>query len=646
VTVFEVWAPDHDRIELVLGDRRVPMTPVDPGSSSPGALAAHREGWWAAEVDDAGAGTHYRYSVDGGPPRPDPRSRWQPEGIDGPSAVVDHAAFAWTDGAWTGRRLASSVLYEMHIGTFSPEATFDGAIDHLDHLVDLGVDAIEILPVAEFGGDRGWGYDGVLLWAPHHAYGGPDGFKRLVDAAHARGIAVVLDVVYNHLGPAGNYLGEYGPYFTDRYATPWGSAINVDGDGSDEVRRFIMDNACAWLDDYHVDGLRLDAVHAIIDQSALHLLEEMAGRVGALEDRLGRTKWLIAESDRNDPRLVASTEAGGWGLDATWSDDFHHALHSALSGDRDGYYVDYGSLALLARTLRHVYAYGRDWSPFRRRHHGRPAGDLPGTRFLGYAQNHDQIGNRAVGERLAALVSPGRLKIAAALVLTAPFVPMLFQGEEWAASTPWIYFTDHRDPDLGRAVSDGRRREFGAFGWAPDDVPDPQDPESWRRSLLDWDEVHEGGHAEMLAWHRTLLQLRRTVGDLSDGRRQSIVVSSSEEEQWLRMDRGAVTVVCNLSGDERSFAMDGTVLLAGSEAGVALGPSGAGGVVAGAGGVVAGAGGVVSGAGGVVAGASGPVAGAGGVGAGASGAVSGAGGGTLVLPADSVAVVGPAAGGA
>jgi maltooligosyltrehalose trehalohydrolase len=562
MTVFELWAPGHDRVELVLEDRRVEMEGV--------AASGGTDGWWRAEVTGAGAGTRYRYSVDGGPPRPDPRSRWQPDGIDGPSAIVDHEAFAWTDTAWHGARLASSVLYELHIGTFSPDASFDGVIDHLDHLVDLGVTAIEVLPVAEFGGERGWGYDGVLLWAPHHAYGGPDGLKRLVDAAHGRGIAVVLDVVYNHLGPAGNYLAEFGPYFTDRYATPWGSAVNVDGEGSDEVRRFIIDNACAWLEDYHIDGLRLDAVHAIIDQSALHVLEELAATVSALSDRLGRHKWLIAESDRNDPRLVASPEAGGFGLDATWSDDFHHALHAALSGDRDGYYVDYGSLALLGRTLRHVYAYGRDYSPFRDRHHGRPAGGLPGTRFLGYAQNHDQIGNRAVGERLAALVSTGRLKIAAALVLTSPFVPMLFQGEEWAASTPWLYFTDHQDPELGRAVSEGRRREFGAFGWAPEDVPDPQDPESWRRSLLDWSEVATGVHAELLEWHRTLLHLRRSVPDLTGGRREAITIEVSDDQQWLRMDRGAITVACNLAAEERRLVVGVADVLARSDEGVCL----------------------------------------------------------------------------
>jgi maltooligosyltrehalose trehalohydrolase len=570
VTAFELWAPDHDRVELVLEDggtaaTRVEMSPVaDPGGAG---------GWWRVDVP-AAAGTTYRYSVDGGPPRPDPRSRWQPEGIDGPSAVVDHRAFAWTDEDWHGAPLASRVLYELHIGTFSPAGTFDAAIGHLDHLVDLGVSAIELLPVAEFSGERGWGYDGVLLWAPHHAYGGPEGLKRLVDAAHARDIAVVLDVVYNHLGPAGNYLHEFGPYFTDRYATPWGSAVNVDGAGSDGVRRFIIDNACAWMEDYHIDGLRLDAVHAIIDQSALHLLEEMAANVEARADRLGRTLWLIAESDRNDPRLVASPEAGGFGLDASWSDDFHHAVHSALSGDREGYYVDYGSLQVLARTLRHVYAFGRDYSPHRTRHHGRPVGGLPGARFLGYAQNHDQIGNRAVGERLAALVSVGRLKIAAALVLTAPFVPMLFQGEEWAASTPWLYFTNHQDPELGQAVSEGRRREFAAFGWKPEEIPDPQDVETWRRSVLDWTEADSGVHAEMLDWHRTLLRLRRAVPDLTNGRRDRIHVEVSEDEQWLLMARGAVTVACNLAAVPRRLPVGAGTILAGSDAGIDLDATG------------------------------------------------------------------------
>jgi maltooligosyltrehalose trehalohydrolase len=539
MTELRVWAPGHEGVEAVLDDRRVPMEATDGG-------------WWQVDLPGAGVGTRYRFSVDGGPPRPDPRSPWQPEGIDGPSATVDHGAFAWGDTAWRGARLPSSVLYELHVGTFTPGGTFDAAITRLDHLVDVGVDAIEILPVAEFGGERGWGYDGVLLWAPHHAYGGPDGLKRLVDAAHARGIAVVLDVVYNHLGPAGNYLAEYGPYFTDRYSTPWGAAINVDGAGSDGVRRFIIDNALMWMRDYHIDGLRLDAVHAIVDESALHVLEELAVAAEELADATGRSTWLIAESDRNDPQLVRSRQAGGFGLDASWSDDFHHALHAVLTGERDGYYADFGTIAQLARSLERVYVYGRDYSPFRDRHHGRPAGDLPRTRFIGCLQNHDQIGNRAVGERTAALLGTGRLKVAAALVLTAPFVPMLFQGEEWGASTPWQYFTDHPDPELGRAVSEGRRREFAAFGWDPESVPDPQDPETWRRSVLDWGELGKPEHASVLDWHRTLVALRRDWPELRDGHADGTSVRFSEEAGWLLVERGRVAVAVNIGTEAQA----------------------------------------------------------------------------------------------
>ncbi|HWG74503.1 MAG TPA: malto-oligosyltrehalose trehalohydrolase [Acidimicrobiales bacterium] len=554
---FTVWAPGHEAVEVDLAGRRVAMV----------AVAA---GWWHAYVDGAGAGTRYRFCVDGGPALPDPRSPWQPDGIDGPSATVDHACFPWTDRAWRGAPLASAVIYECHVGTFSPEGTFDGAIARLDHLVDLGATAIELLPVAEASGDRGWGYDGVLLWAPHHAYGGPTGLKRLVDAAHARGIAVVLDVVYNHLGPSGNHLAKFGPYFTDRYQTPWGEAVNFDGAGSDGVRRFVIDNARMWLEDYHLDGLRLDAVHAIVDESALHVLEEMAVTVGDLSDHLGRQLWLIAESDRNDPRLVRSREAGGYGLAASWSDDFHHALHAVLTGERSGYYEDFGRLSQVATALRRVYVYGRDWSPFRQRHHGRPAGELPGTRFLGYSQNHDQVGNRAVGDRTAALMSPGRLKIAAALVLCSPFVPMIFQGEEWGASTPFQYFTDHRDPELGQAVSEGRRREFAAFGWAADDVPDPQDPATFERSKLDWLEVGKEPHSSLLGWCRDLIALRRRHSELTDGHLNGVQVDCDDGSAWLCMRRGRVAVAVNLAATTRELPVAAGELALASEPGVDL----------------------------------------------------------------------------
>jgi maltooligosyltrehalose trehalohydrolase len=521
------------------------------------ALSPAGGGWWEASIDSAGPGTRYRYSLDGGPPRPDPRSPYQPSGIDGPSEVVDHTAFHWTDQGWRGTPLSGAVLYELHVGTFTHSADFDGVISHLDHLVSLGVTAVELMPVAEFSGNRGWGYDGVLLYAPHHAYGGPSGLKRLVDAAHARGLAVVMDVVYNHLGPAGNYLGEYGPYFTDRYSTPWGQAVNFDGPDSDSVRAFFIDNAIMWLRDYHIDGLRLDAVHAIVDTSAVHVLEQLATSVASLSAYLGRTLWLIVESDLNDPRVVRRPEVGGYGMDAQWSDDFHHALHSVLTGERSGYYADFGSLDSVARALTRAYVVDGRYSRHRRRTHGRPVGSLSGHRFLGYAQNHDQVGNRALGERLSQLVNPGRLRVAAALVLTSPFVPMLFQGEEWGASTPFQYFTDHQDPGLGSAVSRGRRSEFAAFGWSPSEVPDPQDPATWERSVLRWDELSKEEHASLLAWHRYLIQLRAALPSLTDGRLDLVQVAFSSDDGWLTMRRGPVVVAVNLGSGRQGVRVSG-----------------------------------------------------------------------------------------
>ncbi|MDQ3980579.1 MAG: malto-oligosyltrehalose trehalohydrolase, partial [Actinomycetota bacterium] len=376
------------------------------------------------------------------------------------------------------------------------------------------------------------------------AYGGPDGFKALVDACHGRGLAVLLDVVYNHLGPSGNYLGQYGPYFTERYATPWGSAVNLDDAYSDEVRAFFVENALHWLRHYHVDGLRLDAIHAILDTSALHLLEELAVRVDELEDELGRPLVLVAESDLNDPRVIRDRDLGGYGIDAQWSDDFHHAIHALLTGERTGYYADFGSVSHLAKALRHAFVYDGAYSAHRRRRHGRSPAGLPPSRFLGYSQTHDQVGNRAGGERLSTLVGPARARMAAALVLCAPFVPLLFQGEEWAASTPFQYFTDHEDPQLGKAVSEGRRREFAAFGWKPEDVPDPQDPETFRRSVLNWAEIEQESHASVLEWYRRLMALRRQHR-LDAGGFESVEVHAEEDEHWLVLDRGRVVVAFN-----------------------------------------------------------------------------------------------------
>jgi maltooligosyltrehalose trehalohydrolase len=476
---FTLWAPRSSRVEVDVDGRRLPMAPVGGGR-------------YEAEVADAGPGTRYAFVLDGGEPLPDPRSMSQPDGVTGLSEVVDHGAFRWTDHEWRGFHLPSAVLYELHVGTFSPEGTFDGVIGRLDHLVDLGVTAVELMPVAEFPGARGWGYDGVDLYAPHHSYGGTDGLKRLVDACHANGLGVVLDVVYNHLGPAGNFLPRFGPYFTDRYTTPWGDAVNLDGQGSDEVRAFFVDNARMWLRDYHVDGLRLDAVHAIFDSSPVHFLAELADTAAAVGPP---RRWLVAESETNEPVLTRPRADGGYGLDAQWHDEYHHALHAFLTGERDGYYAPFGEVADVVAAL---------------------AAAVPPHRYVGFAQNHDQVGNRARGDRSSHLLSVDGLKVLAASVLLSPLVPLLFQGEEWGASTPFLYFTDHDDPGLAQAVSEGRRREFAAFGWKPEEVPDPQNPATFEASRLDWSELDKPPHAELLAWHRELLRLRRGVGGRHD----------------------------------------------------------------------------------------------------------------------------------
>jgi maltooligosyltrehalose trehalohydrolase len=570
---FRVWAPERRQVDVVLpGTRRVPMLRRDGG-------------WWASAVSGAGPGTDYAFSIENGPALPDPRSPFQPSGIHGPSRVVDHGAFAWSDGGWRGLPLAGSVLYECHIGTFSPEATFDGAIGRLEHLAALGVDAVELMPVAEFSGSRGWGYDGVDLFAPHHAYGGPDGLKRLIDAAHSRGLGVVMDVVYNHLGPAGNYLPAFGPYFSERHHTSWGPAVNFDGPDSDEVRRFVTDNALMWLRDYHCDGLRLDAVHAIADDSATHILEQLAAEVTALAAHLGRPAFLIAESDLNNPVFVRSADAGGYGLDAAWADEWHHALHATLTGDRSGYYEDFGPLPVLAKALRQAWVYDGIYSPHRRRVHGRPPAGLAGTQFVVFTQNHDQVGNRAAGERTAALMSDGRLRVAAALLLTSPFVPLLFQGEEWGASTPFQYFTSHADPELGRAVSEGRRAEFAASGLAAakgegeggmgrragGGVPDPQDPATFERSRLDWAELGMQRHASLLAWYRELIALRRRAPALTDPRLGRVHTDCDRRLGWLVIRRGPVAIAANLGSGTWTYPAERPAgLLAASDGSVGL----------------------------------------------------------------------------
>ncbi|MFI7553429.1 malto-oligosyltrehalose trehalohydrolase [Micromonospora sediminimaris] len=533
MTEFTVWAPEATRVRLHL-----------PGAADH-EMRAGRGGWWRVEVPDAG--TDYAFLLDDDDqPLPDPRSAWQPSGVHGPSRIYDHAAFGWTDGSWTGRQLPGSILYELHVGTFTPEGTFDAAIGKLDHLVDLGVDMIELLPVNAFNGEHNWGYDGVCWYAPHEPYGGPDGLKRFVDAAHAKGLGVILDVVYNHFGPSGAYAPKFAPYVGERH-TPWGQAINLDGPHSDGVRRFIIDSILMWLRDYHVDGLRLDAVHAMPDTRAVHLLEEITVEVESLSTHLGRPLSLIAESDLNDPRLITPREAGGHGLHAQWNDDAHHALHTLLTGERQGYYGDFGTMECLVEVLTGGFFHTGTWSSFRSRQHGRPVDPrTPGHRFVAYLQNHDQIGNRAVGDRLSASLSPALLRVGATLLMTAPFTPMLFMGEEWAASTPWQYFTSHPEPELATAVVSGRRAEFAAHGWPPGDVPDPQDPQTFLRSRLDWAELDKPEHREMYDFHRRLIALRKSRPELSDPHLFAVEVRHGD--QFLVMRRGGCLVAANLAG--------------------------------------------------------------------------------------------------
>jgi len=540
---FTLWAPRAKKVSVKLGTAMYPMTGPD------------QKGWWKASVDEAVPGADYAFVLDNDPvPYPDPRSLWQPEGVHGPSRIYDHATFWWSDAGFQPLPLSSAIIYELHFGTFTSEGTFDSAISRLDYLAELGVTHVELMPVGEFPGRHGWGYDGVSIFAVSLPYGGPDGLKRFVDAAHQRGMAILLDVVYNHFGPIGNYTGKFGPYVTSRHSTPWGDAVNLEGAGSDQVRRFFCDNALMWMRDYHIDGLRLDAVTEYVDRSAVHFLEQLSTETQALSADLGRPLVLIAESDLNDPRIVRAREARGYGIDAQWSDDFHHALFTVLAPrERQGYYQDFGTFEQLAKSLTRAFVYDGAYSQYRRRHHGRPIEDLSAHRLLGYIQNHDQVGNRAIGDRLEQTVGMQRAKVAAALVFTAPFVPMIFQGEEFAASTPFQYFANHDDPKMAKSVSEGRRREFAAFGWEPAMIPDPENPETFRRSRLKWDEISEGRHAEMLDWYRKLIRLRRNSSVLQDGDLRNTTVSYDEEKRWLTMERkgkhGVVKVLCNL-GDQ------------------------------------------------------------------------------------------------
>ncbi|MCO6456616.1 MAG: malto-oligosyltrehalose trehalohydrolase [Pirellulaceae bacterium] len=531
---FRVWAPRAQSLAVHL---------LDPAPRVVQIRQDHR-GYYEQQVDDVPPGTRYFYRLDGKTDRPDPASHWQPAGVHQASAVLD-PAFPWTDQHWSGLALHEYITYELHIGTFTPQGTFEAAIQWLDELVELGITAIEIMPVAQFPGDRNWGYDGVHPFATQNSYGGPPGLKRLVDACHARGLAVVLDVVYNHLGPEGNYLGEFGPYFTERYRTPWGQALNYDGRGSDEVRRFFIENALYWIEQFHIDALRLDAVHAIFDYSAFPFLAELAEAVRLEGERLGRRVHTIAESSLNAPWLVEPREAGGWGIDAQWVDDLHHSLRTALVGQQSGYYEDFQGVTDLAKAYRDGFVQDGRYSAYRGRRHGAPARHVAPARFVVCAQNHDQVGNRMLGERLPELVNFEQLKLAAAAVILSPYQPLLFMGEEYAEPAPFQYFISHLDPELVAAVRRGRREEFARFRWQQE-PPDPQAEETFQRSKLNHALRREGRHGTLRAFYRELIRLRRgesalatcergrlRVDELDPGRALGLLRSSLESDVYV-----------------------------------------------------------------------------------------------------------------
>jgi maltooligosyltrehalose trehalohydrolase len=543
---FRVWAPRAERVALWLEGAEHDLQPGGDG--------------WFAAVLPAAPGARYGYRLDGGALRPDPASRRQPDGVHEPSALVDLAALPLRVDRWTVAPMERAVVYELHTGTFTPQGTFDAAIEHLDHLAELGITHVEIMPVNGFNGVWNWGYDGVAWYAVHEAYGGPGGLAELVDACHARGLGAILDVVYNHLGPSGNYLPEFGPYLVEGERSTWGERLNLDGADSDAVRSFITGNVAQWLRDYRFDGLRLDAVHALVDQSARHVLAEIADTAAELEASLGRSITLIAESDRNDPLTITPRPENGLGMSGQWVDDLHHAIHTAVTGERDGYYVDYDGLPDVARAYRDGYLYNGRWSPYRRRTVGAPLPDrVPGHRLVTCIQNHDQVGNRPAGERLTALVTPDLVRVAVLLLLASPTTPMLWMGEEYGETNPFQFFTSHPEAELGRTVSEGRKEEFADFAsWSAVAVPDPQDPETFQRSKLDWSRLDTPeGQARLALW-RDLLRLRHKHPALGDGRRDGVTAHQADEALLLverGQDGARALVAANLGPAEATLAL-------------------------------------------------------------------------------------------
>ena len=544
---FRVWAPEIDvvHVHLLRSDHRV-------------RLKKARCGYHEVVLEDSSPGERYVYSLDGEKERPDPASRFQPQGVHGPSAILEQQ-FSWDDEAWRGLPLAAYIIYEAHVGAFTPAGTFEAIIPQLAYLGELGVTALELMPVAQFPGSRNWGYDGVFPFAVQNSYGGPKSLKSLVNACHQRGLAVILDVVYNHLGPEGNYLSDFGPYFTDRYRTPWGAALNFDGPHSDQVRNFFLQSALQWLRDFHIDALRLDAVHAILDHSPITFLEQLVEAVKEEAARLDRRVFLIAESADNNARLVCERERGGYGMDAQWNDDFHHCLHTLLTGELEGYYQDYGNFGQLAKTYRDGFAYTGEYSKFRRRRHGSGARDISPKRLVVFAQNHDQVGNRRLGDRLCGMVSLEDLKLAAGLVLLSPFIPLLFMGEEYGNDAPFPYFIDHSDPKLIEAVRHGRQREFGDFAWRSE-IPDPQAETTFLSAKLRHELRAEGRHKILFDFYRALIELRKTEPALKCLDKDSMEVVAHENEKILAIERREGTerilLVANLSAAAQAAPID------------------------------------------------------------------------------------------
>ncbi|MEP9411974.1 MAG: malto-oligosyltrehalose trehalohydrolase [Candidatus Brocadia sp.] len=525
---FRVWAPKVDLLSVCVISQK--------GEKAIFTLEKDHRGYFSGTVNGVSGGDRYFYVLNNTIERPDPASRFQPEGVHGPSQVIDPGSFVWTDDAWKGVPLKNFIIYELHVGTFTEEGTFQSIIPYLDYLQELGITAIELMPVAQFPGNRNWGYDGAYPFAPQNSYGGPDGLKTLINACHKKGFAVILDVVYNHLGPEGNYLNCFGHYFTDRYKTPWGDAINYDGPYSDGVRKFFIDNSLYWIIEYHIDALRVDAVHGIFDFSAKHFLQELTETIHRHTIAPGRNVSVIAESDLNDVKVINSPENGGYGFDAQWNDDFHHAIHTLITGETKGYYEDFGKITHMEKAFREGFVYSGHYSGFRKRRHGSSSRDVAAHRFIVFSQNHDQVGNRMLGERLSNLVSFETLKLAAGAVLLSPFIPLLFMGEEYGEDAPFLYFVSHSDPALIEAVREGRKKEFDGFKWQGE-PPDPQSAETFLKSKINWEKRNEGNHKVLIDFYKNVITIRKTIPALSHLDKNCLYVNGLENEKIVFMRR-------------------------------------------------------------------------------------------------------------